>query len=62
VTLVLRDGQRLSVENYAVMNQTFWNFSKRPAQRIPISSIDVAASTKATEAEGGEFPQLGSPR
>ena len=62
VTLVLRDGQQISVENYAVMNQTFWNFSKRPAQKIPVSDIDIAASTKATEANGGEFPQLGSPR
>lgn len=62
VTLVLRDGQQISVENYAVMNQMFWNFSKRPAQKIPISDIDIAASTKATEANGGEFPQLGSPQ
>ena len=58
VTLILRDGQQLSVENYAVMNQTFWNFSKRPVQKIPISNIDLAASAKATEANGGEFPQI----
>jgi hypothetical protein len=60
VILVLRDGQQLSVENYAIMNRTFWNFSKRPAQKIPISNIDITASTKATEANGGEFPQIGS--
>ena len=60
VTLILRDGQQLTVESYAVMNQMFWNFSKRPVQKIPISNIDVAASAKATEANGGEFPQIGS--
>ncbi|MBV8708397.1 MAG: hypothetical protein JO028_14500 [Acidobacteriaceae bacterium] len=62
VTLVLRDGQQLSVESYAVMNQMFWNFSKRPVQKIPIANIDIPASTKATEANGGEFPQLTSPQ
>ena len=60
VTLILRDGQQLTVESYAIMNQTFWNFSKRPVQKIPISNIDIAASTKATEANGGEFPQISS--
>lgn len=58
VTLVLRNGQRLQVLNYAVMGQTFWDFSRQPARKIPLSSIDVTASAKATEASGGEFPQI----
>ncbi len=58
VTLVLRDGQQLQVQNYAVMDQTFWDFTRQPVRKIPLSSIDVAASAKATEAKGGEFPQL----
>lgn len=58
ITLVLRSGQRLSVRNYAVTNGVFWDFSKQPAQKIPVSSIDVAASTKATEASGADFPPL----
>ncbi len=58
VTLVLRDGQRLEVQNYAVMDQTFWDFTLQPVRKIPLSSIDVAASAKATQAKGGEFPQL----
>lgn len=61
VTLVLHDGQHLQVQNYAVMDQTFWDFSKQPVRKIPISSIDVAASERATEAKGGEFPQLPTP-
>ena len=61
VTLVLRNGQQLQVQNYAVMDQTFWDFSRQPVRKIPIASIDVAASTKATESKGGEFPQLPTP-
>lgn len=61
VTLVLRDGQQLQVQNYAVMDQTFWDFTRQPVRKIPISSIDIAASAKATEAKGGEFPQMASP-
>jgi hypothetical protein len=58
VTLVLRNGQQLRVQNYAVMDQTFWDFSAQPTRKIPIANIDVAASAKATLANGGEFPQL----
>jgi hypothetical protein len=58
LTLVLRDGQVLKIHSYAVMNQTFWDFSTHPVGRIPLSSIDIAASEKATEANGGEFPAI----
>ncbi len=60
VMLVLRSGQTVEVQNYAVMDQTFWDFTGQPARKIPISSIDIAASTRATQAKGGEFPQLES--
>jgi hypothetical protein len=58
ITLVLRSGQQLQVQNYAVMDHVFWDFTKEPARKIPISSIDIGASAKATEARGAEFPQL----
>ena len=58
VTLVLQNGRKLQVRNYAVTDGLFWDFSKQPATKIPVSSIDVAASVKATQAEGGEFPDL----
>lgn len=58
VTLVLLNGQHLQVQNYAVMDQTFWDFSAQPTRKIPISNIDVAASAKATMANGGDFPEL----
>ena len=62
VTLVLRNGQQFQVQNYAVMDQTFWDFTRQTARKIPVSSIDVAASAKATQANGGEFPQLDGTR
>lgn len=58
VTLVLRNGQQLKVQNYAIMDQTFWDFSSQPTRKIPIATIDLAASAKATTAGGGEFPDL----
>jgi hypothetical protein len=61
ITLVLRNGQQMQVQNYAVMDQTFWDFTRQPPRRIPVSSIDIAASTRATEANGAEFPELGTP-
>ena len=58
IRLVLRSGQQLEVKSYAVMGGTVWDFSSSRAKKIPIASIDVAASEKATEANGGEFPAL----
>jgi hypothetical protein len=62
ITLVLRNGQQIQVQNYAVMGQIFWDFTTQPARKIPVSSIDISASTRATEATGAEFPQLNGTR
>lgn len=53
--IVLRDGRRLETSNYAIMDQTLWNFSARPIQKIPVSSIDVSASEKANAERGVDF-------
>jgi hypothetical protein len=58
LTLILRSGERVQVENYAVANNMFWDFTQRGTRKIPLSNIDLAASAKATQANGGEFPQL----
>ena len=60
IVLVLQNGGQVSTRSYAVMNGTVWDFSKQPARKIPLASVDIAASTKATEASGGEFPQIAS--
>ncbi|HEY3456863.1 MAG TPA: hypothetical protein VGK64_19955 [Bryobacteraceae bacterium] len=62
ITVVLRNGQQIKVSSYAVMNKVFWDFSQQPARRIPVANIDVAASKKATEAAGAEFPELAASR
>lgn len=62
LTVVLTSGQTLEVQNYAVMGDTFWDFSSQPTRKIPLSKIDVAASARASEASGAEFPQLSSGR
>jgi hypothetical protein len=40
------------------MGDSFWDFSRQPARRIPLTSVDIAASTKVTEANGGQFPAI----
>jgi len=58
VTLVLRDGTSLKLNSYAVMGPQIWDFSAQPAKKIAIASIDLPASRTATEAAGGEFPEI----
>ena len=62
ITLVMQNGAKVSVNNYAIMNDVIWDFSKQPARRIPVATINVAASEKATQDSGGEFPQLSASR
>ncbi len=58
VTLILRGGRTLKVKDYAVMNGVLWDFTVQPARKIAVSEVDVEASAKATQAAGGEFPDL----
>ena len=60
--VVLNSGQTLEVQNYAVMGDSFWDFSSQPARKIPLSKIDVPASARASEANGAEFPPISSGR
>jgi hypothetical protein len=58
LTLVLRDGKQIQLKSYAVMGQTIWDFSTQPPKRIALANVDVSASRAATEANGGEFPEI----
>ena len=40
------------------MGKSIWDFNSIPAKRIALSTVDVEASKTATEASGGEFPQI----
>lgn len=53
--IILRSGKRIESTSYAVMDQTLWNFSARPVQKIPLSSIDIAASERANAERGVDF-------
>jgi hypothetical protein len=58
IVLVLNDGQKLQVKNYAVMGQEIWDFGGRTTKRISVADINVPASKAATQANGAEFPSL----
>jgi hypothetical protein len=58
VTLVLRNGGKVQSSSFAVMNGVFWDFSKQPARRVPVSDVDLTASARATEESGAEFPEF----
>lgn len=53
--IVLRNGQQFETTNYAIMDETLWNFSAKPLQKIPLSSIDMTASQKANATRGVDF-------
>jgi hypothetical protein len=53
--LVFRDGHRLSVRNYAVVGQTFWDFTEGRARKILLSALDLEATARVNEERGVEF-------
>jgi hypothetical protein len=56
VVVILRDGKQFKSNDYAVMNNTFWDFSKSPVRQVPMSQVDVPASVRASAANGAQFP------
>ncbi|HLH01288.1 MAG TPA: hypothetical protein VKX25_00835 [Bryobacteraceae bacterium] len=62
ITVVLKSGQSFQTQNYAVIGNTFWDLSSEPARKIAVGAIDTAASQKATQANGAEFPAVSAPR
>jgi hypothetical protein len=57
IVVVLKNGQRVQMQSYGIMNGLLWDFGRPNSQRIPMVNIDVAASVKATEEAGGSFPE-----
>jgi hypothetical protein len=57
IVVVLKNGQKVEMQSYGIMNGLLWDFSRPNSRRIPLASIDVAASVKASEAVGGSFPE-----
>jgi len=58
--LVFRDQHKLEVQNYAIVGQTLWNFATDHTQKIPLSDIDLPATTKANDERGVDFKLPGA--
>jgi hypothetical protein len=53
--LVFRDKHTQEVQNYAVVGGTLWLFSEQRATKLPLSWLDIDATTKANDERGVDF-------
>ena len=53
--LVFRDKHTQEVQNYAIVGGTLWIFNEQRATKLPLSWLDVEATTKANEDRGVDF-------
>ena len=53
--LVFRDQHKQEIKNYAIVGQTLWNFAPQHTQKIPLSDLDLPATTKANDDRGLTF-------
>jgi hypothetical protein len=53
--LVFRDRHTQEVNNYAVVGSTLWILNERRATKVPLSSLDIDATTKLNGERGVEF-------
>ena len=53
--LVFRDQHKVEVQNYAIVGQTLWNFTRPRTQKIPLAELDLAATAKANDERGVDF-------
>jgi hypothetical protein len=53
--LVFRDQHKQEVQNYAIVGQTLWVFAPERTQKIPLTDIDLPATTKANDDHGVDF-------
>ena len=60
--LVFRDQHKQEVRNYAIVGQTLWNFAPRRTEKIPLSDLDLPATTKANDERGADLPRSGRGR
>jgi hypothetical protein len=53
--LVFRDQHTEEVGNYAIVGPTLWIFTAQQARKVPIDSLDIAATKKANDDRGVDF-------
>lgn len=53
--LIFRDQRKQEIRNYAIVGQTLWNFASQRTEKIPLSDLDLPATTKANDDRGLTF-------
>jgi hypothetical protein len=53
--LVFRDEHKQEIHNYAIVGETLWNFAPQHTQKIPLSDLDIPATTKSNDERGVDF-------
>ncbi len=53
--LVFRDKHIQEVHNFAIVGQTLWIFNEQRATKVPLSSLDVDATTRLNDERGVDF-------
>jgi hypothetical protein len=53
--LIFRDQHKQEIQNYAIVGQTLWNFSRQRTQKIPLADLDLPATEKANDDRGVDF-------
>jgi hypothetical protein len=56
ITLVFRDGRRLSVRSHAIVRDTLWVVDERMSTKIDLSELDLAATQQANLGRGLLLP------
>lgn len=53
--LIFHDQRKQEVQNYAIVGDTLWNFAAQHTEKIPLSDLDLPATTKANQDRGVDF-------
>jgi hypothetical protein len=53
--LAFRDGQKLEVQDYAIMGQTLWAFSGDASRKISLAELDLPGTKRLNEERGINF-------
>lgn len=61
-TLVFKDGHQLAVENYAIVGQTLFDLTPGHPRKVPLSDLDLPATSKQNDDQGIVFQLPGSPQ
>jgi hypothetical protein len=53
--LIFRDQHQQEIQNYAIVGQTVWAFAPQHTEKIPLSALDIAATTRVNDERGVDF-------